>query len=187
MTLTINKIQKNISTDTNPRTSSTWPGVETWLWMRGGGLPCTEWVTYTICRVGSVPKNILKFWTNSFLLALTAWNHPFYPDPIYFVHQCCPAYQAYVMQQWFHDHPQFRLLPWPSKGADCNFIKNVWGSLAHTAAAHESHSWGIGGIPGQAGPCRTPHRKHAPTPVIMNLFLFHLFTSVRFMVGRTSW
>ena len=66
---------------------------------------------------------------NFFLASFSASTHPFPPGPVYFVNDRCPVHQARVVQQWFQEHPRFELLPWPSKGADCNPIENIWGSM----------------------------------------------------------
>lgn len=67
-----------------------------------------------------------------FLPSFAARNHPFPPGPVYFVHDRCPVHRARIVQDWFQEHPQFQLLPLPSKGADCNPIENVWGSMVNT-------------------------------------------------------
>lgn len=50
--------------------------------------------------------------------------------PIRFVQDLSPIHTANVVTEWFEDHPEFQLLPWPPKGADLNPIENVWSEMA---------------------------------------------------------
>ena len=77
-------------------------------------------------------QTYVEILNNFFLPSFAARNNPFPPAPVYFVHDRCPVHQARVVQDWFQQHPQFQLLPWPSKGADCNPIENLWGSMVNT-------------------------------------------------------
>lgn len=76
-------------------------------------------------------QKYVKILTNEFLPSFAKGNHPFPEGPVYFVHDRCPIHQARLVQEWYINHPHFQLLPWPSKGADCNPIENIWGYGEH--------------------------------------------------------
>jgi hypothetical protein len=46
-----------------------------------------------------------------------------------FVHDRSPIHGAHIIKNWFEDHPELDVLPWPAKGADLNPIENVWGDI----------------------------------------------------------
>ena len=50
-------------------------------------------------------------------------------QPVRFIQDRSFIHTARVVTQWFREHPQIQLLPWPSKGADINRIENVWGDI----------------------------------------------------------
>lgn len=58
------------------------------------------------------------------------WVQEHYGEqPVRFIQDRSPIHTARIVTQWFRDHPQIELLPWPSKGADINPIENVWGDI----------------------------------------------------------
>lgn len=46
-----------------------------------------------------------------------------------FIQDNSPIHKAIVVRQWFREHPNIQVLPWPPKGADMNPIENVWGDM----------------------------------------------------------
>ena len=46
-----------------------------------------------------------------------------------FIQDNSPIHKAIVVRQWFREHPNIQVLPWPPKGADMNPIENVWGYM----------------------------------------------------------
>lgn len=52
-----------------------------------------------------------------------------FEDPIRFVQDLSPIHTSNVVKEWFEEHPEFELLPWPPKGADLNPIENVWSEM----------------------------------------------------------
>lgn len=49
--------------------------------------------------------------------------------PIRFVQDLSPIHTSNVVREWFEEHPEFELIPWPPKGADLNPIENVWSEM----------------------------------------------------------
>ena len=49
--------------------------------------------------------------------------------PIRFVQDRSPIHTCNVVQEWFEQHPEIELIPWPAKGADFNPIENVWSEM----------------------------------------------------------
>lgn len=62
------------------------------------------------------------------VLLPTAWAR-FGLGPIYFVQDRSPIHTSRVVADWFAEHPEFVLLPWPPKGADLNPIENLWSEM----------------------------------------------------------
>lgn len=109
--------------------------VNTWGWISYHGMG-------DICRIeGRFTANkYIEILTDFFLPSLNQRNHPFPPGPIIFVHDRCSIHQARVVQEWFLQHPELQLLPWPTKGADCNPIENVWASMVNTWTPNEERT-----------------------------------------------
>lgn len=49
--------------------------------------------------------------------------------PIRFVQDRSPIHTSRVVTEWFEDHQEFDLLPWPAKGSDLNPIENLWSEM----------------------------------------------------------
>ncbi|KAI9556114.1 hypothetical protein GHT06_018686 [Daphnia sinensis] len=61
---------------------------------------------------------------------LLPWVRQHYGEQqVHFVQDKSPIHTARIITQWFREHPQIELLPWPSKGADMNPIENVWSNI----------------------------------------------------------
>ena len=49
--------------------------------------------------------------------------------------------------EWFAEHPEFDLLPWPAKGADLNPIENLWSEMVRemeaTHVQNQNELWDI--------------------------------------------
>lgn len=107
---------------------------------RSGHQTVNVWGWISLHGMGDIHEiegrfNAVKYVTilnDFFLPSFHNRNHPFPPGTVYFVHDRCPVHQARVVQDWFDQHPQFQLLPWPSKGADCNPIENIWGTMVNS-------------------------------------------------------
>ena len=65
--------------------------------------------------------------------------------PIRFVQDRSPIHTSNLVTEWFEDHPEFELLPWPPKGADFNPIENLWSEMVRDMDAqqvrHPDHLW----------------------------------------------
>lgn len=48
------------------------------------------------------------------------------PTPITLVQDNSSVHSARVVRDWFGNHPQIELLPWPPKSPDLNPIENLW-------------------------------------------------------------
>lgn len=76
----------------------------------------------------------------------TAWER-YEPGQIPFVQDRSPIHTAHVVKDWFVDHPEFDLIPWPSKAADFNPIENLWAEMVRDLdAIHVTNSnelWSI--------------------------------------------
>ena len=44
------------------------------------------------------------------------------------------------MRDWFREHPEFDVLPWPKKWADMNPIKNIWGDIVKDMEGYRAQS-----------------------------------------------
>jgi transposase len=62
------------------------------------------------------------------VLLPTAWAR-FGLGPIPVVQDLSPIHTSHAVGDWFADHPEFELLPWPPKGADLNPIENLWSEM----------------------------------------------------------
>lgn len=62
------------------------------------------------------------------VLLPTAWAR-FGLGPIRFVQDLSPIHTSKVVREWFLEHPEFEVLPWPPKGADLNPIENLWSEM----------------------------------------------------------
>lgn len=57
--------------------------------------------------------------------------------PIRFVQDLSPIHTCHVVMEWFEEHPEFELLPWPPKGADFNPIENLWSEMVRDMNAQD--------------------------------------------------
>ena len=61
-------------------------------------------------------------------IAYARFGHGIY-GPIRFVQDLSPIHTSNLVREWFEEHPEFELIPWPPKGADLNPIENVWSEM----------------------------------------------------------
>ena len=107
---------------------------------RSGHVTCNVWGWMSLHGVGDLTRidgrftavKYIDILENFFLPSLRQHNYPFPPGPIIFVHDRSPIHTARAVQQWFADHEDLQLLPWPSKGCDCNPIENLWANMVNT-------------------------------------------------------
>ena len=58
-----------------------------------------------------------------------------------FLQDRSPIHTSNAVMEWFREHPEIELIPWPSKGADLNPIENIWGAMVQDFdARHEQTS-----------------------------------------------
>lgn len=97
-----------------------------WMWSGGAG---------DLVRIqGSfVKEKYIEILEGHFLPAIRA-KIPH--GPIRFVQDRSPIHTAKVVRQWFANHPEITLLPWPPKGADLNPIENVWSDMVKLLNGH---------------------------------------------------
>ena len=60
--------------------------------------------------------------------------------PIRFIHDNSSIHRAHVVRDWFREHPEFDVLPWPPKGADMNPIENIWGDIVKDMEGYRAQS-----------------------------------------------
>ena len=76
----------------------------------------------------------------------TAWAQ-YGLGPIPFVQDRSPIHTSRVVMEWFAEHPEFDLLPWPAKGADLNPIENLWSEMVRemeaTHVQNQNELWDI--------------------------------------------
>ena len=60
--------------------------------------------------------------------------------PIKFIHDNSSIHRAHVVRDWFREHPEFDVLPWPPKGADMNPIENIWGDIVKDMEGYRAQS-----------------------------------------------
>lgn len=68
----------------------------------------------------------------------------FHGQPVNFIQDRSPIHTARIVTQWFREHPDIRLIPWPAKGADLNPIENVWGDMVKDLNARNvANRWAL--------------------------------------------
>lgn len=48
---------------------------------------------------------------------------------ILYVHENSPEHTARAVTDWFYQHPEIYVIPWPSKSQDLNPMENLWGLM----------------------------------------------------------
>lgn len=56
-------------------------------------------------------------------------------EPIRFVQDLSSIHTSHVVREWFEEHPDFEVIPWPPKGADLNPIENAWSEMVRDIEA----------------------------------------------------
>ncbi|KAK9701990.1 DDE superfamily endonuclease [Popillia japonica] len=53
------------------------------------------------------------------------------PQPITFVPDNSAVHTARVVRDWFEDHDEIEVIPWPAKSPDLNPIENLWAAMCN--------------------------------------------------------
>lgn len=56
---------------------------------------------------------------------------------ISFVQDNCPIHRASVVREWFSNHPEIKVIPWPARSPDLNPIENIWGLMVQRWEARD--------------------------------------------------
>lgn len=101
---------------------------------RSGRKSVPVWGWFSSEGAGAIQRIEGRFTSEKYIQILedvllpTAWAR-FGLGPIRFVQDRSPIHTSHAVTDWFADHPEFELIPWPSKGADLNPIENVWSEM----------------------------------------------------------
>ena len=92
-----------------------------WAWFCATGPGDLVWIPGRFNQTA-----YLELLEQSFLPSIKA---RFGDQPVFIVQDLCAIHWAKSVKQWFAEHPQLQLLPWPPKGADMNPIENHWANM----------------------------------------------------------
>lgn len=58
-------------------------------------------------------------------------------NEISFVQDNCPIHRASIVREWFSNHPEIKVIPWPARSPDLNPIENIWGLMVQRWEARD--------------------------------------------------
>jgi len=97
--------------------------VSVWGWMARGGVGHIQKIEGHLTAVQYV--EILEE-----MMLPSVWERFPHQEEIVFVQDNCSIHTARVVKEWFEEHQEILVVPWPAKSPDLNPIQNVWADMA---------------------------------------------------------
>lgn len=101
---------------------------------RSGRLSVPVWAWFSSEGAGAIHRINGRLTSEKYVriledILLPTARARFAPGLIRFVQDRSSIHTSRAVTAWFANHPEFEVLPWPSKGADLNPIENLWSEM----------------------------------------------------------